>query len=471
MQLTTPAVRRLTFFGGADTVTGSMHRIEAGGRRLLRDAGLYQGRREESRRVNAELPFDAAEIDHLVLSHAHVDHCGNIPTLARQGFRGGISATDATVALCDVMLRDAAHIQEQDAAYLNQKTNRQGLPPVSPLYTIADAERALTLFRGHSYGAPVEVVPGARVTFIEAGHILGAALTVFDLDGGGRRPHRLGFAFDLGRRNLPLIRDPEYMSGVDTLVIESTYGARLHGPAESAADQLGEVARRVLERGGKLFVPTFALERAQEVIYHLARLRADGRIPETPVFLDSPMAAAVTRVFERSSRYLDEAFHELRERIGCVMRPPWLRFTAGVEESKAITASDRPCIVLAASGMCEHGRILHHLKHGIGNPRNGIALVGYQAAHTLGRRLADGETRVRIFGDEFERRAEVFRLDAFSAHADRDDLIAYVERVRPRRVCLVHGEADARAALADALRARGFSDILLPARGDTLDLD
>lgn len=470
MQLTTRAPCRLTFFGGADTVTGSLHLLEAAGLRVLRDAGLYQGRRAESRRINAELPFDPRTIDRLVLSHAHVDHCGNIPTLVRQGFRGEISATEATVALCEVMLRDAAQVQEQDAAYLNQKTNRQGLPPIEPLYRLADAERALTLFRGYPYGASVELAPGLRVTFHEAGHILGAALTVFDVD-GGRQPHRLGFAFDLGRRGLPLIRDPEDLGAVDTLIIESTYGGRRHGSTEAAEDQLAEVIRRVLGRGGKLFIPTFALERAQEVIYHLVRLVADGRIPEPVAYLDSPMATAITRIFERSGRLLDEEFHSLRERVGCVLRPPWLRFTASIEESKTITASDQPCIVLAASGMCEHGRILHHLKHGIENPRNGVALVGYQAAHTLGRRLADGERRVRIFGDEFERRAEVFRLDAFSAHADHDDLVAYVERVRPRRICLVHGEADGRAALAAALRERGFRDILLPERGDTLELD
>lgn len=460
---------KLTFFGGVDTVTGSLHLIEAGGRRILRDAGLYQGRRAEARRINSELPLDPAGVEHLVLSHAHIDHCGNIPTLVRQGFRGVISATTATVALCDIMLHDAARIQEQDAAYLNQKTNRAGLPPVEPLYVAADADRALSLFRGYRYGATADLGPGARATFLEAGHILGAALTVFDLEEAGRR-HRLGFAFDLGRHNSPLIRDPEDLRDVDTLVLESTYGDRVHEDITRAGEQLGGIVRRVLGRGGKVFIPSFALERAQEVIYHFARLHADGRLPEAPIYVDSPMATAITRVFEKSGHYLDDEARELRERIGCIMRPPGVRYTAGVEESKAITASAEPCIVIAASGMCEYGRILHHLKHGIENERNAVVLVGYQAAHTLGRRLAEGAPRVRIFGDEFERRAEVVKLDAFSAHADRNDLIAYVERARPRRTCLVHGEPDQRAALAEALRARRLGDVILPERGETLEL-
>ncbi len=461
---------RLTFWGGVDTVTGSLHEIEINGRRIVRDCGLFQGRRTEARRINSELPAPPADVGHIVLSHAHIDHCGNLPTWARQGFRGAIHATTATVALCDVMLHDAAHIQEQDAAYLNQKTNRQGLPPIEPLYTAADADRVMGLFRGYHYGGTAELGPGALVTFIEAGHILGAALNVFDLETDGHRHGRLGFAFDLGRHGLPLIRDPDYMEQVDDLVLESTYGERVHSRAEDAADQLATVVHRTLDRGGKVIIPSFALERAQEVIYHLAQLFADGRLPETTVYVDSPMAAAVTRIFERSEHYFDKAFAELSERVGRVMRPPFVTFTSSVEESKAITASDAPCIVISASGMCEYGRILHHLKHGIENPRNTVVLVGYQAVHTLGRRLAEGERRVRIFGDWFRRRAEVVQLDAFSAHADRNDLIDYVERVRPRRTWLVHGEPSARAALAEALRERRLTEVFLPEKGDSVDL-
>lgn len=461
---------RLTFYGGTETVTGSLHLLHVRDRILARDCGLYQGRREEARRVNSEPPVPPADVSDVILSHAHIDHCGNLPTWARLGFRGAIHATTATVALCDVMLRDAAHVQEQDAAYLNQKTNRRGLPPIQPLYTTADVERTMGFFRGYHYGQVLDFPNGVRVEFLEAGHILGAALTVFEVDLGGGRSRRIGFAFDLGRRHLPIIRDPEYMERIDDLVLESTYGGRNHADARSAADQLAEVVNRTLQRGGKVLIPSFALERAQQVIYHLSELVADGRIPEVPVYVDSPMATAITRIFHRSTHYFDREFAELSERIGRVMTPSFVRFTDSVEESKAITACPDSCIVIAASGMCEYGRILHHLKHGIENPRNTVVLVGYQAPHTLGRRLADGERRVRIFGDWFTRRAEVVPLDAFSAHAGHDELLEYAERVRPKRIWLVHGEPEAREVLAAALRERGFEEVYCPARGDYVEL-
>ena len=461
---------KIHFLGGVDTVTGSCHIVEAGGRRVLRDCGLYQGRRAEAFARNRGLAFDPATLDAVVLSHAHIDHCGNLPTLARAGYRGPVHATTATARLCEIMLLDAAHIQEQDAVYLNQKTNRRKEPPVVPLYVTADAERTLTLLQGHHYGAPVEVAPGLRVSFRDAGHILGAALNVFESGEDGRRT-RAGFAFDLGRSGLPLIRDPEPLpAGLDVLVLESTYGNRRHDPAADAAAQLGRVVRKTLERGGKVFVPTFALERAQEILYHLSQLVADGALPRVPVFVDSPMASAVTRVFQKSAEYMDDEFRELRDRMGCVLAPPWVTFSSTVEQSKAITARDRPCVVLAASGMCEHGRILHHLKHGIGNPLNAIVFVGYQAEHTLGRRIVSGESRVRIFGDEHTVRAEVHRLDAFSGHADVEELVAYARAVSPRRIYLVHGEADSRAALADRLRKERF-DAILPLPGETVEID
>ena len=461
---------KLQFWGGTETVTGSMHLLAIQGRRLLRDAGLYQGRREESREINRRFPFDVAGLDGVVLSHAHIDHCGNLPSLARLAFGGPIHATGATVELCAIMLRDAARIQEQDAAYLNQKTSRRDLPPVEPLYTAADAERALSLFQGHPYGVPVALAPGATVTFRDAGHILGAALTSFDLEEAGRRT-RLAFAVDLGRRGLPMIRDPEIMEGVETLVLESTYGNRLHGAVIDAGRQLAEVVLRTLHRGGKVLIPAFALERAQELLYHFATLIDAGTLPRLDIVVDSPMAAAVTQVFAQNAVYLDDEYQALKRRIGCIMSPPCVRFVSSVEESKAITGSDRPCVVIAASGMCEHGRILHHLKHGIEDARNSIVLVGYQAEHTLGQKLRDGARTARIFGDEFSVKAEVCNLDAFSAHADRDELIAYVKAVQPRRTFLVHGEAAARAALAEALRGLGLGgEVFTPARGDAIEL-
>ena len=463
------SIVRLQFIGGVSAVTGSQHLIEINGARILRDCGMFQGRRAEARDRNENFPFDPREIDAVALSHAHIDHCGNLPTLARSGFRGDIHTTTATALLCDIMLKDSARIQEQDAAYLNQKTNRQGEAPIIPLYTAEDAVKALRLFKGHRYGEKMELAPGASLEFVEAGHILGAALNLFELEEAGRKA-RIGFAVDLGRKNLPIIRNPDILSGLDLLVLESTYGGRLHANAAGAADQLCAAIKRAFARGGKVLIPSFALERAQEILYHLAVLVADGRLPELPVYVDSPMATSVTRVFEKCHDYMDEDYVKLRRKSGSVMSPPWVRFTASVDESKAVTSSNRQCLVIAGSGMCENGRILHHLKHGIENPDNLILLVGYQASHTLGRRLIEKEPKVRIFGDWFNVRAEVDVLNAFSGHADRNELLEYARAARPAQIALVHGEPDQRLALAEALRASGKTSVLLPEPGDSVEL-
>ena len=459
---------KIHFLGGVTTVTGSQHLVEVDGKRVLRDCGLYQGRRKEAHEINSRFPFDVSRLDAVVISHAHIDHCGNVPSLVRDGYRGPLHATTATAALCEIMLRDAAHIQEQDAAYLNQKTNRMGLDPVVPLYTVNDAEDAIRLLRGHLYGETIDFSPALSVTFLDAGHILGAALTTFTVHENGRSL-RVAFAVDLGRRNLPLIRDPEVLRDIDLMIVESTYGDRLHDAAEKEDDQLADAVERTFRRGGKVIIPSFALERAQEVIYLLASLFDSGRLPPLPVYVDSPMAAAVSAVFENNVSYLDENFVKLRDKIGRIMHPKWLKYTSSVEESKAITASDKPCIVISASGMCEHGRILHHLKHGIENPKNTIVIVGFQAQHTLGRRLLEGETSVRIFGDWFTRRAEVIALNAFSAHADRNELLEYIRQVQPRKIYLVHGEPEQRSALATALNRGGY-EVFMPLQGEVVDV-
>jgi len=405
----------------------------------------------------------------LVLSHAHIDHCGIIPILARHGYDKPIYATKVTRDLCDIMLKDAAKIQEQDAAYLNQKTNRKGFEEVVPLFTMEDAEAALKLFHGTGYET-ITVASGIQVSFIEAGHILGSAMNVFTLKENGTSV-RVGVAVDLGRRGLPIVRDPEPMHDVDVLIIESTYGDREHGDAVKADDQLCDVVKSTMERGGKVLIPSFALERAQEVIFHLAKLYNEKRLPEIPVYVDSPMADKITQVFNESTQYMDDDFHELKNQVGEVMRPSWVKFTSSVAESKAVTASKDPCIVIAASGMCEYGRILHHLKHGIENPDNTVVIVGFQAAHTLGRRLVEKQEEVKIFGDLFQRRAEVKVLNAFSAHADRHDLIEYVRQVKPKKVCLVHGEQDQREALAKALRDQQLAEeVILPGNDEVLEL-
>ena len=460
---------KLHFYGGADTVTGSMHMIEANGHRVVRDAGLFQGKRDEAARINRDQGFDVTTVDAILLSHAHIDHCGNLPTLCAKGYDGPIHATEATVKIAAIMLRDSAYIQNQDAAYLNQKTSRKGLAPIEPLYSIADAEKAITQLRSHAYHQRLELAPGIVTEEYEAGHILGAALSRMTASENGREV-TVGFAVDLGRRHLPLIRDPETMPPVDVLVLESTYGNRLHGKAEDARAQLRSVITRTWNQGGKVIIPAFALERAQELIYHISALMLDGSIEKRPVYLDSPMAIAVTRVFDEHTDYLDEEYAALRDNMQCLLCPPWMHAATTVEESKRVTASREPCIIIAASGMCEHGRILHHLKHGIEDDRNTIVIVGYQAAHTLGRRLVEQQPLVRIFGDEFRRRASVEVLDAFSAHGDRNDLIDFARHSGAKRIFLVHGEPDAREALAETLRAELNVEVGLPKRGDGVTL-
>ncbi len=459
---------RLRFLGGAEVVPGSQHMIEASGSRVLRDCGLYQGRRKIAAKINRNLGFDPLSLDSVVLSHAHVDHCGNLPSLAAAGYEGPIHATTATAKLCEIMLMDAAHIQEQDAKYLNQKSSRKGYPSVEPLYTSADAMAALQLFKSHRYHETLEVVPGISMDCLEAGHILGSELSVFTVEEDGRKV-RVGFALDLGRHGLPIIRDPEIMGKVDVLVLESTYGNRYHGDIATADGKLARVINKTLDRGGKTLIPSFALERTQEILYHIAGLIREKKIPKIPVYVDSPMATAVTRVFARTNEFMDDEFQALRE-TGRVFEADWVHFVGSVKESKELCASKKPCIVISASGMCEHGRILHHLKAVIENPASTIAIVGYQAEHTLGRRLVEKQDVVRIFGDSYERRADVKVLNAFSAHADRNDLLEYVRAVRPKRTYLVHGEWDARKALAETIREEGLSEVFLPVRGDEAEL-
>ena len=458
------------FLGGADQVTGSKHLLEFDDARILFDCGMFQGRRKEANEINKTLGFDPAEIDAMVLSHAHIDHCGNIPTLVQKGYKKAVHATSATADLLPIMLRDSAHIQEADAVYLNQKTNRRGQPPVVPLYTLADVEASLKLLRPHDYNEPVPLPGGVVVTHVDAGHILGAALALVEIPKPGGDYLRIALAFDLGRRNLPLLHNPVQLQDVDILITESTYGDRLHDNALNAREELRDGIVRALGRGGKVLIPTFALGRAQEIVYHLVQLRDRGEIPSVPVYVDSPMAQAIAGVFEKNADYLDDESAVLRGQVGSVVKPDWLTFTESVEDSKAITSSKTSSIVIAASGMCEHGRILHHLKHGIENEKNLILLVGYQAENTLGRRIQNNEKKVRIFGDEFALKAEVQTLHSFSAHADRLELFRYARDAKTKKVFLVHGEQSQRESFARLLQEQLHLDVSLPANGEVVDL-
>lgn len=465
----------ISFLGAAGTVTGSMHLVRTARSAILLDCGLFQGRRAESTARNRDLPVRPAEITAVVLSHAHIDHSGALPVLVKRGYRGPIYATPATIDLCQAMLEDAARIQMSDAAYIRRRIEREGsdMIPVEPLYDVDDAARTMSLFVEVPYRRASTIAPDVTVTLFDAGHVLGSAIVALDVDDVGARK-RVVFSGDLGREGGPILRDPEVPDGADALLLESTYGDRTHPTRDETDEALGTIVRRVHARRGKLVIPTFALERAQEVLIALHRLRDAGAIPSQPVWVDSPLTVKITDVFRRHMDCFDE---ETRRRFEGDTSPfdfPEVRFNDEVETSKRITRSEEPCIVLSASGMCESGRVLHHLAATLEDPASAVLIVGFQAQHTLGRRLVERRAVVRIFGREIERRAEVAVLNGMSAHADRTGLVAFAEACRARgplrHVALVHGEPTASEALADTLRAQGFPDVIVPSRGDAMRL-
>jgi len=465
---------KLTFHGAARTVTGSMHLVETNGVRLLLDCGLFQGRRKETYERNLNFPFDPASIDAVILSHAHIDHSGNIPNLVKQGFQGPIWCTPATRDLCVAMLRDSGYIHEHDVFYLNKHRRRKGLPPVEPLYTRQDADAALPAFVTIGYGRPFPVVPGVRLTFLDAGHILGSAITLLDIEEKGKT-QRLVFSGDLGRPGLAILRDPEMVGAADVLIMESTYGNRLHGTTGEAERMLRNVINDTYRRRGKVIIPSFAVGRTQELVYGLHRLADAHKIPDLPIFVDSPLAVNVTEIFRLHPECYDEEVQEFINRDS--HRDPFgfrrLRYIRDVEDSKALNFLRDSAVIISASGMCEAGRILHHLKNNIGDPANTILFVGFQAEHTLGRRILDGHEQVRIFGKEYRVRAEVESIDGYSAHADQKELLAWVEgfdRQRLQHAFLVHGEEEAALVLAEEVRQLGVSNVCVPERGEMVEL-
>jgi metallo-beta-lactamase family protein len=461
----------IQFIGAARTVTGSRHLVLTPHATVLLDCGLFQGRRQESRRRNTELGFDPAEVDVVVLSHAHIDHSGALPMLCKEGFRGPIFATPATRDLCAVMLQDAAMIQVADARYLNRAIERQhaDAEPITPLYDARDAEQVLAQMLTIPYHRRQSIAPGVDLTFLDAGHVLGSAIVVLDIDDEGQRK-RLVFSGDLGRRRLPILRDPEIPAEASTLIMESTYGDRVHPPIEQMDDELAAVLSRTCARGGKTVIPSFALERAQEVILAIKRLRQAGRIPPMPVYVDSPLTVDITQVFRLHPECYDEDARKLLQGGDSPFAFEGLHYVQDVEASKAIDARDEPCVIISASGMCEAGRVLHHLKATVEDPKNSVVIVGFQAQHTLGRRIVERRPRIRIFGVERRLAAEVTVLNGFSAHAGQDDLLDFVDAVRRRgplrEVLLVHGEPPAQDTLRTLLLARGAPSVRIPEPGD-----
>jgi metallo-beta-lactamase family protein len=458
---------RIEFHGAARETTGSMHIVEVNGRRVLLECGLFQGRRKEAAERNRHIPFDPEHVDAMILSHAHIDHSGNIPNLVSSGYQGNIYATPATRDLCSAMLLDSAHIQESDVAYVNKRRRRKGLPPVEPLYTVPDARASLKNFVSIGYHRPFSVAPGVQATFLDAGHILGSAITVLDVEENGRR-YRLGFSGDLGRKGLPIIRDPELANDVDYWITESTYGEREHETPLYAQAILCEIIHLTYDRGGKLIIPSFAVGRTQEIVFDLHKLIAAEVLPDMPVFVDSPLAVNVTEIFRLHPECYDEEVMRFLQQRNDPFGFYRLHYTRSVEESKALNDFEGPCIIISASGMCEGGRILHHLKHHIGDPRNTVLFVGYQVENTLGRKILDGWKEVPILGDMWSVHAQIRSIQGYSAHADRIELLDYVKQVmsdgRLKRVFCVHGDLEACQALAGGIRDLGFNDVLIPER-------
>jgi metallo-beta-lactamase family protein len=461
---------RVVFQGAAHTVTGSMHVVEANGRRLLLDCGLFQGRRDEARQRNSTFPFDPRAIDLVILSHAHLDHCGNLPTLARGGFAGPIYCTPATRDLAAVMLADSAKIQEEDADFLNRHREK-GEPAVEPLYRREDAHRAVGMIHTVPYHRDADLGHGFRLRLVDAGHLLGSAMVSLTIQGGGRDA-TLTFTGDVGRPGVPILRDPEPVPPGDVLLCESTYGGETHPPVEELAGQLGDVVRRTAGRGGKLLIPAFSLGRTQSVVYYLHQLMAAGQLSDLPIFVDSPLAANATEVYRLHPECFDEETARLLEEDPDVFGGRRVHYVRTADESKALNGRREPCVIIASSGMCEAGRILHHLAHNIEDPRTTVALVGFQAPYTLGRRLAEHQPEVRILNRTYRPRAEVIALGGFSSHADQNDLLRYLRPLagRVKRVRLVHGEPERADALAQALRSAGFPDTAVPKPGDSVSL-
>ena len=446
----------LQSYGAARTVTGSRHLITVDGFSFLLDCGLFQGPRRESRERNRHV---GVMPDAVVLSHAHIDHSGALPTLARDGFRGPIHATSATRDLCRAMLADCARINMADAKHLN-KRREKGQRPIEPIYTEDDADKAISLFQPHPYDKRFEVGPGIHATFRDAGHILGSAGVYVEIDDGPT----IYFTGDLGRRTYPILRDPEPLPDADVILSECTYGEREHEPVDLAEDKLRDVLERAIERRGKVFIPAFSVGRTQNLIYALAQLRKRGAIPEMPVFVDSPLAEKATEAFADHPECYDEEIKEFLADGGKPFYPRWVMYTPDRDASIRLNSLDGPFVVLAGSGMCEGGRITHHLKHGLSDPNNTVLFVGWCAPNTLGRRIMDGDPEVRVLGRKVKVKAEIRTLRAYSAHADRTGLLDFLAPARERKtpIFLVHGDEDTALAFKDTLHEHGHGEVIVP---------
>ncbi len=463
---------KIHFHGAARTVTGSMHLLEVNGARILLECGLFQGKRKETYKRNKNFPFDPASLDAVLLSHAHIDHSGNLPNLVKQGYTNKITATRATTHLVKLMLRDSGHIQESDAAYSNKKRAKKGLPPMEPLYTEKDALEVANYFQSVEYDAPIEIAEGVRATFMDAGHILGSAGIALDITEKGRK-YRVWFSGDIGRRDLPLLRDPVLPTNADYLLMESTYGDKGHRAPQEAYTELRAVVQKTIARGGKVIIPSFAVGRTQELAVFLHQMMNKGEIPSVPVYVDSPLAINASQIFNEHPECMDaETLADVRNRGHAALDFKEITYTRSVAESKAINDYKKPAIIISASGMAEAGRILHHLRNNIGAPRNTILIVGWQAPYTLGRRLAERETDIKIFGEWFTRKAEVETIGGLSAHAGQEMLIEYASAIKDqvKKIFLVHGEDRGALPLKKELEMQGFKEVIYPEKNSIFEI-
>jgi metallo-beta-lactamase family protein len=465
---------QIEFIGGARTVTGSQHLLHINGKKILLECGLFQGRRSETYEKNKNFKFNPAEIDALILSHAHIDHSGNIPNLVSKGFDGLIYATSATVDLCQIMLRDSAHLQEKDIEYVNKKKKKKGEEPFEPLYTLEDVEKAMQQFVGVQYNRTIDLYPGIKFMFRDAGHILGSAGVRLEIEEEGGKKISLGFSGDIGRPESPVIKSPDVLRDIDVLIMESTYGNRLHSPAEEVEEDFVSTINPVINRGGKIIIPAFAVGRTQTIVYMLHKLFDENRIPEIPIYVDSPLAVEATNIFRSHPECLDRETYRIFLQNG---EDPFgfgrLKYIKKTEESKQLNDKPGPMIIISASGMAEGGRILHHLVNNISNPKNLILFVGYAAEHTLARRIMNGNEKVNIFGEEFEVKAQIKKMDYFSGHADQKELLDYLrlnDQNMLKNIFLVHGEEEMALPFKEKILQEGYKNVQFPASGEIINI-
>lgn len=463
----------IQFIGATQTVTGSMHLIKACGKKFLLDCGLFQGKRKEAFELNRNFDlFNPEEIDFVILSHAHIDHSGNLPTLVKKGFKGKIFSTFATRDLASIMLQDSAHIQVKDIEFVNKKRKKKNQNPFEPLYTPDDALESLKLFIGLNYHHEYEIYPGIYLTFFDAGHILGSSIIFLRINENGTIIN-LGFSGDLGRKNMPILKDPEKIPDVDFFICESTYGGKSHKDINEAEKELATVILKAYERKSKVLIPAFSVGRTQELVYSFHKIFESGIVPQIPVYVDSPLSVNATYVYRIHPECFDLEISDYILRKEDPFGFNKLKYITEVEESKKLNSLNGPCIIISSSGMCESGRILHHLANNVENPNNIILIVGFMAEHTLGRKIVEKENTIKIFGDEYKLNAEVIVMDSYSAHADSNELLEYCSKLdkgRIQHLFLVHGEINQQEILKSKLESAGFNSVLIPQRGESVKL-